>query len=347
MNFQNNSVNYDIDDESYTTTLDKTGKTSLIQAYSAWQFRANDKLTINAGLHTLLLTLNQKGSIEPRAGLRWNFMSNQTLSAGFGIHSRMEDLAVYTTQRKTASGELEFLNHNLGLSKAAHYVLGYDAMLSSMWHLKAEAYYQQLFNVPVNAEAKDAVSLINSSDGLNTTKLSNTGRGRNHGLELTLEKYFGNSWYLMNTLSLYQSTYSGSDNIWRNTQFNGNYAGSFLAGKEFKIKEKNLLSLNIRALYAGGRRYTAVLLDESNEAGYAVYDTKNAFEARGQAYWRIDLGVSYTINRKNTASVWKIDIQNVTNRLNEFGRFYNFDSRQLEVSTQTGIIPTLSYRFEF
>jgi len=199
----------------------------------------------------------------------------------------------------------------------------------------------------VNLEALDANSLINLNEGSTTIREKNSGTGRNYVIEFTLEKYFSNSWYMMLTTSIYDSKYRGSDGILRNTAYNGNYAGSFLAGKEFKIKDRNTLSINVRTLVAGGRRYTPYLLDESIVAGKGVHDLANSFAAQASNYWRMDLGLSYTINRKKTARVWKIDIQNATNHLNEYSRYYSAESKSMEVATQTGIIPTLSYRIEF
>jgi hypothetical protein len=146
---------------------------------------------------------------------------------------------------------------------------------------------------------------------------------------------------------VYDSKYRGSDQILRNSAYNGKFAGSFLAGKEFAIGKNKTLSLNLRSLVAGGRRYTALMEQETNESGSAVYDYANAFESRGAFYRRLDLGISYTINRAKTSRVWKIDIHIVTITLYEFGRYYNIDSKQIETATQAGIIPTLSYRIEF
>lgn len=341
------SVEYEEEGKNYMTTIDRNGSTGMIQAYSAWQYRMSDALTLNSGIHFTHFLLNGKQAIEPRAGLRWNVKGSQFISAGIGLHSKLEDLTVYFGQRQLADGSIELPNKNLGFSKSAHYVVGYEAMLSKNWHVKSEVYYQYLFDVPVNAEAKDALSLINLNEGFTTKRAQNTGTGRNYGLELTLEKYFSNTWYMMLTTSIYDSKYRGSDNVLRNTAYNGNLAGSFLAGKEFKIRDRNTLSINIRTLVAGGRRYTPYLLDESIAAGEGIQDLNNTYGAQGADYWRIDFGMSYTINRKKTARVWKIDIQNATNRLNEYSRYYSAETKKMEVATQTGIIPTLSYRIEF
>ena len=341
------SRNYDDETSKYNTQIDKSGSTGLIQVFGNWQHRFSDKLSLNTGLHYTNLLLNNRQSLEPRAGIKWNFVGNQHLSAGLGMHSRMEDLSVYFNQRMNDLGKLETPNRNLDLSKAMHYVIGYETMLNNQWHLKTEVYYQYLYDVAVNSEAKDHFSTINMNEGFTSIKAENTGTGRNYGLELTLEKYFSKSWYMMLTSSVYDSKYRGSDQILRNSAYNGNFAGSFLAGKEFAIGKNKTLSLNLRSLVAGGRRYTALMEQETNESGSALYDYANAFESRGAFYRRLDLGISYTINKTKTSRVWKIDIQNVTNTLNEFGRYYNIDSKQIETATQAGIIPTLSYRIEF
>ena len=67
------------------------------------------------------------------------------------------------------------------------------------------------------------------------TGITNEGTGRNYGLEVTLEKFFNKGYYYLTTVSLFQSKYTGSDNIERNTAFNSNYVLNALAGKEFNL----------------------------------------------------------------------------------------------------------------
>lgn len=47
--------------------------------------------------------------------------------------------------------------------------------------------------------------------------------------------------------------------------------------------------------------------------------------------------------KPKSARVWKLDIQNATNRLIEYLRYFNFDIKQIEVAAQTVIILSLSY----
>lgn len=347
LNFNLKTIVFDNEIDMYRTDIDQVGSTGLLQGFFNWQHRINEKTTLNTGLHYSRFVLNGKQSVEPRAGIKWNFKGSQILSAGFGVHSRLEDPAVYFARISSENNQVSTPNTALGFSKARHYVVGYETMLSKNLHLKTEMYFQDLYDVPVEAGQKSSLSTINMSQGFSTFAAENTGEGRNYGVEITLEKYFSNKYYFLITNSFFDSRYQGSDLVWRNTAYNNGYAGSFLAGKEFEIRKKNTLSLNVRIIYSGGRKYTPVLLEESMASGEGVYDYQNAFSASAGDYFRTDLGISYTINRKKTARVWKIDIQNVSNRLNEYNRFFNTDNQQEEIQTMTGIIPTLSYRIEF
>lgn len=341
------SVMYDYELEKPIVNLDKNGNTGLFQAFANWQYRISDKWTLNSGVHYSRFLLNGSEAFEPRIGVKWNVKGSQILSAGIGLHSRLEDLPIYYGQVQLSDGSIINPNKNLGYSKARHYVFGYETMLTEHLHVKMETYYQDLYAIPVDKTELNGLSMINMSQGFTTIAAKNSGTGYNYGYELTLEKYFSKRYYFMFTGSIYDSKYRGSDNVLRNTSYNGNYASSFLAGKEIKMGIRNTLSLNIRAVFAGGRRYTPVLLEESIAQGYGIYDNSRVNELQASAYWRTDLGISYTINKNKTTRVWKIDIQNATNRLNEYGRYFNDDSRKVEIATQAGIIPTLSYRLEF
>ena len=127
-------------------------------------------------------------------------------------------------------------NQNLDFSKARHYVLGYNNMLTDNLLLKAEVYYQDLYNIPVEDDPNSSYSLINSVEGYTTRNLVNEGTGSNYGLELTLERYFAQNYYYMLSTSLFESTYRALDGIQRNSRFNVNYLGNILVGKEFQKK---------------------------------------------------------------------------------------------------------------
>jgi len=59
----------------------------------------------------------------------------------------------------------------------------------------------------------------------------------------------------------------------------------------------------------------------------------------------MDIGISYRKNKKNITSVISLDIQNLTQRENEFARFFN--GQTIASETQLSFFPNLSYRIEF
>jgi hypothetical protein len=95
-------------------------------------------------------------------------------------------------------------------------------------------------------------------------------------VDLSLEYSDDNGWHSMINTSLFQSKYSGSDGIWRNTTWNGNYIFNAIIGKHIRIGEHKL-SFNLKTNWTGGRRYTPIDLKASQEAGQTVRYYDRAF----------------------------------------------------------------------
>ena len=110
---------------------------------------------------------------------------------------------VYFLQTPNADGSYNYDNLNLDFTKSHHFVLGYDVQPFKDWRLKIEAYYQYLINVPVNTYSS-SYSMLNTGASFKTDledSLTNTGTGRNYGVELTVEKFFSHGYYGLFTAS--------------------------------------------------------------------------------------------------------------------------------------------------
>ncbi|WP_246343781.1 TonB-dependent receptor [Adhaeribacter radiodurans] len=329
--------------------VDNEGYSGLLQAYGQWKYRLAENLTLNSGLHFMRLGLNGNSALEPRLGIRWNFSGTQSLGAGLGTHSRNESMAVYFAQQPLGNGQYSQANKDLKLTKARHYVLSYDQMLREDLRFKVETYYQQLYNLAISPDPKSTIAALNSETGLIADSLVSNGKGKNYGVELSLEKFFTNNYYFLITSSLYNSKYTAANGIEYNTRYNGNHILNVLGGKEFRVgKEKtNLIGANVRVLWAGGNRYTPLNAEQSRAEGKAVYYENERYEAQAPDYFRTDIRVSYRKNRPKASYILSLDIQNVTNRLNMYNQYYDKDTQSLKISTQTGLIPVLNYRIEF
>jgi len=62
--------------------------------------------------------------------------------------------------------------------------------------------------------------------------------------------------------------------------------------------KQDILGLNTRLLARGGNRMTPVLLEESIEKGYTVYDTDRWLEEKAPYFFRWDAGISYRHNTR-------------------------------------------------
>ena len=350
MNFDLFSDYWDEDVEKLIKEVEDDGSTHKIQTYLSWKYRVTDKLTMTNGVSYLYFARNDKHSIEPRVGMRWQFLPTHTLSAGFGIHSRMESLTNYYAELEHEDGSFTQPNKNMDFSKARHYILGYEHNFTSDLLFKTEAYIQELYNIPVYKDSNDYFSALNHADGYTATPLENTGTGLNYGAEITLEKFFSNNYYFLITSSIYNSTYTGSDGKTYNSKYNGNYVVNLLAGKEWVLKnngKKRILGVSGRTSLAGGLRYNPIDEVASAEAGYTIRNDESAYTEQRDPFFRVDLKVKFRTEKKRSTRIWEIDIQNVSNTLNVAGDYWNSTTNQVETYSQMGLLPVLSYRIEF
>ncbi len=325
------------------------GETMLSQAYVQWKHRFNQNLTLNAGLTGLHYELNNKTAVEPRLGLSYVLNDRSSLNLAYGLHSNLQPLLLYFYQTPNPDGSYGLSNKDLGFTRSHHFVLGYERNLSENLRLKVEAYYQSLFDVPIEKTPGFYSVLVEGADfnPINQGNLVNKGTGRNYGVEITLEKYFTNSYYFLLTTSLFDSKYKGSDGIERNTPFNGHYVVNVLAGKEIQLSKNSTLSINWKLTAAGGRYIRPINLSASADAHTTVYDDTRAFLQQQEGYFRTDLKIGYKLNRKHATHEIAIDLQNFTNRQNIFQQAYNPRTNRVGTAYQQGFLPIPFYRLTF
>ncbi len=331
------------------TTIDQKGTTYLSQAFSEFQIRFSEKTTLNTGIHYQVLWLNQTQALEPRLSIEQNLNDRQTLSFGYGLHSQAQPIGVYFSQEES-DGKILQPNHDLGFTKANHFVLGYNYLLNPNLRVKTEVYYQALFHIPVSKDSATSFSMVNSTGEFPTEALINRGTGKNYGVELSVEKFLANRYYFLLSSSLFQSKFKGSDGIERNTHWNSNYSVVFTGGKEFVLSKETdhtILGFNVKVIYTGGLWNTPIDLTASSAAGKTVYDDAQAFTVQNASYFRIDGGMSLKLNRPKLTSTFLLDVQNATNRKNVYGQYFEPITGSIVTYYSTPLIPVLSYRIEF
>lgn len=333
--------------ELLETVSEGKGHTALISAYNSSSVGLGDRWTLNAGIYGQLLTLNNKASIEPRAGVKWQASPKATLALAYGMYSRMEKMDVYFVKTK-ATGD-ESVNKKLDFTKAQHIMLSFGYKISDCMNLKIEPYIQLLHDVPVMADS--SYSVLNRDQFYVEDALVNQGKGRNIGIDVTLERFLKKGLYYLVSASLFDSRYCGGDGVWHHTKFNRQYVLNGLIGKEWMLgrNKQNILSLNLKLTWQGGDRYSPVDREATrNHPDKEVqYDERAAFSKQYSPMLIGNYTVSYRINKRKASHTFAVKGLNFTGAKEHYGHDYNVKTGEIDVSTGTTMLTNISYKIEF
>ncbi|WP_460984825.1 TonB-dependent receptor [Spirosoma fluminis] len=332
---------------------------ALAQPYVSYRNRLTENLTLTAGLNALWFTLNSKSvsPLEPRLGLSWDLPNRQKISLATGLHSQIQPIYTYFygDDLRGQNRVDQQVNRNMGLTKSWHYVAGYQRLLRTNLRLLLEAYYQRLFNVPVEGQ-RSSFSMLNSGAAfvrIFPGSVTNTGTGRNYGLELTLEKFFSNHYYFLITGSLFDAKYKGSDGVLRNTDFNGRYAFNTLVAREFVFRRSSL-NLGAKFTTTGGRWYGPVDEQASRLNQEIIFQSEGRNTLQFDAYKRFDIKIDYKINRgtadrRGLTHTISVDFVNVLGVKNMLSLSYapQPDGSFIKQEYQLGFLPVFLYRVDF
>lgn len=341
--------NFNFSTNQAYTYINQNGNTHTLQSFLQWKHNINEDWSLVNGLHAIHFLLNGNTSIEPRIALRWQWHPLHAINLGAGLHSRMETISNYMLDIPKPDGTTAKINKHMDFTKAVHFIGGYDYQITEHLRLKADIYYQHLFNVPVENLDTSIISALNFNEGLANIPLVNEGLGKNYGVEITLERFLKKNFYYLITASVFESYYQAKDRKWRNTAFNNNYVFNILSGKDVKFGQhkQHTFGINIKAILKGGNR--VIPIDEacSSQTGETTYNYKNAYHKKVQDYWRLDAGLKYRNDR--SAYVWLItlDLQNATNRQNIYGIYFDGFKKQIQYTYHLGLVPVLNLRLEF
>lgn len=352
LSYNLNQVYYSDAEKKWIQTLQGDGNTQFYQAFFQWKYRITDQVTLNTGVNASYLALNKKSSIEPRVALSYR-LNGQTFSIAAGLHSRPEHISTYLFENISPGAARTYPNKNLDLSRAAHFVMGYEKFFSVVnLRTKIEAYYQYLYKIPVEQNIPSGFSTINMVDVydlLDKKQLVSGGKGKNYGIDLSVEKPFSNNYYFISNLSIFKSTYTNYAGKEFNSRYDRGYSFSLIGGKEWQSNKNSnkIYGVNAKILTSGGLRTSVIDIPASIAAGKEVLVADQYFTKRGPAYFRFDGSMYIKKNRKKSTRTLSIDIQNITNHQNFYNNYFDVRTGQQKTAYQLGILPTMSYKIEF
>lgn len=340
---------WDPDRQRMVVNVDRSGTANTLQAFTSWKWRWNERWTLTSGVHALYFDLNKAASVEPRLALRYQVRPDRAFTVGTGLHAKTEALMTYLAQDIDETGNVIRPNEGLGLTRAAHVVAGYEQQLAEDMQLKAEVYYQHLYDLPVENDPTSSFNVNNMSEWFTNKPLVNAGTGYNRGVELSLEKFFTRGYHYMLTASYSESKYKALDGVWHNSRFNLGPVGNVLAGKEWKLgpeaKDRTLM-VGFRYSVQGGQYYTPIDLTASIAAG-SEQEGSPAWSGKAGAVHKVDIVTTYRVGRPRASHEFKLDVQNVLNAATPVYYYYDDRTQRIENIPQLALLPVMQYTLRF
>lgn len=341
----------------FRPVADFDGNFQQFQIYGQMKYRFSEDWDIHLGLHSQYFSLNKNQTFEPRGGVSWTPSDRHRWSVSFGKQTQVQQLPLlFHSSIDDTTGTYAATNLDLDNSSSFHYIIAHRWNLRPNWTLQTEVYWQNLQDIAVEA-FPSTYSALNEGANFRFTRkgnLVNEGTGKNYGIEMTLERYFNKNYYLLFSATSFDSTYTASDGIERNTAFNNRYVYNALAGKEFPFQFKGSASrytffINTKVTGAGGGYYTPIDLAATiANNGAEVYRDAHAFGSRYSDYFRWDLKFGLrSQGKKRISQEWSIDLLNLSNRENLFIRRFNEVNNQINEVNQLGFFLDILYKIQF
>jgi len=325
-----------------------SGNTFLVQAYAQGSYRPVNKLTINFGFHAMYLALNNTFSVEPRVSLQYKPFKKTTFALAYGIHGKELGIGTYLLQVQDNLGNRSQPNKDLKIAKAHHAVFSFQQVIGYGFRANVEAYYQYHFDNPTGVGHQSGYWLFNERDNYGNQALVSEGQGQNYGVDLTVEKAFGNNFFMMVTGSLYWTQFkSRGDTEWRRARTDKRWGTTIMGGYEFTFKKGGVLQLGVKSFISGGLRYTAGDLEASKVAGVFVPDNDKIYGETSGTYFRLDARIAYRKDHKKLSYTISLDVQNCTNTKNVRYKIYDRINNQLINRAQSGLLPVLAFQLDF
>ena len=125
-----------------------------------------------------------------------------------------------------------------------------------------------------------------------------------------------------------------------------------MAGKEFRINQKQSISAGIKITVAGGKRYGYVDIPASTLQSEVIYSDSAFNERQFKDYFRMDFKVNWKLNTKKLTHEIGLDLVNIFNTKNLLGLAYAPNladplAEPIAEKQQLGFLPIFYYKIDF
>jgi hypothetical protein len=300
-------------------------------------------------------------STTPYAELSWRIFKNLVAQGSYFIAKRGSNGANYTyglpsgTLRWTVNAK-NTLTGSLGLRVNDEVAYDFFGILSSINLDYAHKFENAKFHINVygtafaaNTKTNLTTKLVNSyeTNQLGETFLEKTPRPvvNTRGIDVGFERYFSQNYFINATSSIVNSTLLTTGKNY-STFYDKGFVNNVAFGKEWTSRKHGdrFLGFSISAVYRKGFNAFPIDLTGSSTKNTTVYTIENGLTERLPDYFRSDLRLYRTVNKKRYSATLSLDIQNVTNNQNIGFNYYDTYLKKVNSTVQNGLIPILSWR---
>ena len=336
---------------AYTQFTDTSNATAaLLQLHVGYKIRFNKHIETYFGLHSQSFFMTASHALEPRFSVKFFMGKKSTLAYGAGLHSQTQPKMLYYVRTALPGGDVAYSNANLDFTRSWHNALTYDYLLNKFHHFKVSAYYQYLYDVPVQT-TNPAYSTINFGTEYYVERkdsLVNRGTGLNYGIELTFERFLSKHFFYLLTATFFESNYTSTDNKTRSTAYNGQYAFNGVVGYELVFPKKyTSLNFGLNLTYAGGSPYVPFDVDETVKTGRTVYDWSRAYEVRREDYKRLSFRIGLKRNYKKVSTEMSFDLQYRGDYTAIYVERIDVTTGEIIDTRNMGFYPMANFRIDF
>jgi hypothetical protein len=347
-----------------------------VQPYVQARYALSQQWQVYGGLRLMHNSLAADPiSLDPRLAFLWTAPSGKhTLGLGYGMMHQAPEIEIRYHNPIVGYADngdpiYDYQNgRSLNSLRSQQLDLEYNWLPADDWRVKIGAYGQILDKVWIEQDSSSVYSYLNTEGtffAFYYNQLNNQGKGRNYGLELTVEKFFSKGYYALLSASAFESKFLGGDGVWRNSVYNNRYIINLLMGKEFRFGQakQHLFFTDVRFSTKGGRPYRPIDAAATHLYGFQngylepVYRDEEAYTVFTPAFYQVDLKFGCRLNslqRRMTHTI-RVDLFNAFNIRNvftyQYSEVYN-QAGQREPGWvfpvyQRGFIPDITYSIQF
>ncbi len=306
-------------------------------AFVTYIVRPFSALTFSVGTRTDYFSYNERWTVAPRTSLSYAISNITSFNISSGMFYQNMPLSLLMQ---------DGANKDLHDPYAVHYIAGIDHLLSEETKVTAEVYQKEYYDIPVDP-SDPSLFLMDEMfyrGGLyfGHGPLTNNGKARSRGIELTLQKKLAENFYGLASVTLFRTDYQGADGVWRKRVFDNQVIVSLEGG----FKPNAEWEFSARWIFAGGTPYTPLDLTRSAQEQRAVFNASHINGERYPAYHSLNVRFDKRFHFQNSNLVVYLSAWNAYDRKNIATYFWNEKENKQDTIYQWNLLPIFGVEYE-